>query len=226
MSNYDSLETHIKFLADNNITSPELYEWLAPIDKTRLNNLIVRLERVEALVFSSNPRGKKKKQFEGQKSRAKGRLYESIIYTLFKDIKAFETWRNVSTETNEIDILIIFGPMAAFTTPIRHWGTHCICECKNYAGGVKGDWLNKLRSVLQTHNATVGILFSKNGLASRSSLRTTIQIFAGQQPSRVLLCLDWNDLKACVNGQNFLSILNHRYVELVANLNNLLLVTG
>lgn len=220
MADYDSLEYHLKYFSENDITDEKLYDYLAKTDRAKLRRLMSRLERVEAVNF---PGGQGKKKFEGKKSRVKGMVYERVIRVLFESVKGFQSFKNISTQTNELDILIVFGPSAALTTPIKHWGTHCICECKNHGGRVKGDWLQKLRSVLHTHNAKVGLLFSKGGLAERSQLRTTIQIFAGQHPPRIILCFSWEDLVACAEGENFLSLLNRRYVELTANLRDLLL---
>jgi hypothetical protein len=36
---------------------------------------------------------------------------------------------------------------------------------------------------------------------------------AGRPPNNVILTVDWNDLKQCANGANFLKLLNQKYVE-------------
>lgn len=217
MNEVDALSSLYEYAKANDIAdNEELYEFLGPIDRARLKLLLERL----MVIDSANPKpGVKKKSFQGRVSKLKGRAYEKIVFALSKDTLCFDSHENIHTDTNEIDILIRFGAFAAIVDPIRLWGSHCICECKNYSGNVEGTWVNKLKTVLDTHNAKVGLLFSKKGLSNRKSkLRTAIQIMAGKDPQRIILCFNWDDVLACSEGANFLSLMSRRHVDLVASI--------
>ena len=216
MSEIDSLRSLYEYAKENDVADDEeLYEFLGPVNRVRLKLLLDRLHTID----NAEPKPRiKKKDFQGRTSKLKGRAYEKIVFTLFKDTRGFDSYENVLTETNEIDILIRFSAFSAMVDPIRHWGSHCVCECKNHDGNVQGNWIHKLKSVLDTHNAKVGLLFSKKGLSSgKSKLKTAIQIMAGQNPQRIILCFDWDDVLACSEGANFLSLMSRRHVDLIAN---------
>lgn len=217
MNEADALSSLLEFAKTKEIADDEeLYEFLGRIDRERLKLLLERLRIIDEAQPKANV---KKKVFQGRTSKLKGRAYEKIVFTLFKDTLGFDSYENVHTDTNEIDILIRFGAFAAGVDPIRHWGSHCICECKNHSGNVNGTWVSKLITVLDLHNATVGLLFSKKGLSMRKSeIRTAIQVLAGQHPQRIILCFNWNDVIACSEGANFLSLMSRRHVDLVANI--------
>lgn len=223
----DSLEFFIQHLDAYNDYDDFIYQHLAPVDIARLRELISRLQKVEAL---SDPKtGESVRKFNGRKSAAKGKVYERLITSLCKGIRAFRVWDDVTSELNQLDVLVTFGPLGLYSYPFRDWGTHCICECKFHGSGFDGDWLHKLQSVLQLHGAKVGLLFCRKGISNTgpgARLRNKLHFMAGRDPYNVILVIDWDDLEQCANGLNFIKLLTQRYVETLAGVKRLELLCG
>src|SRR5690349_15152572 len=127
----NSLEVFLQFMVQSNTDDVAIYQHLASLDRGRLKTLLKRLETVE----NAKPptKGSGAKEFAGRRDSVKGRLYEQIIRVFVDGVKCFASWSNVSTTTNELDILIQLGPSAQFIPALRLWGTHCICECKYHS---------------------------------------------------------------------------------------------
>lgn len=223
----DSLMFFIQHLNDHDDYDDLLYQHLAPVDTARLRTLIDRLERVEGL---ATPRpGESARKFSGRKSVTKGKIYERLIGKLCEGVRAFSTMQDVTTDLNQLDVLITFGPLGFNSLPFKDWGTHCICECKFHSGGFDGEWLHKLQSVLQLHGAKVGMLFSRKGISNTGAgakLKNKLHFMAGRFPPSIILTMDWDDLKQCADGTNFVKLLNQRYVETLAGVKRLELLCG
>lgn len=217
----------IQYLSDHDDYDDAIYELLAPVDTAKLQMLINRLEKVEG--FSTPKVGESVQKFNGRKSVAKGKIYERLVAKLCEGVKAFETARDVTSELNQLDILITFSPIGVNSSPFKEWGTHCICECKFHSSGFDGEWLHKLQSVLQLHGAKVGMLFCRKGISNTGAgarLKNKLHFMAGRFPPSIILTMDWDDLKQCANGTNFVKLLNRRYVETLAGVRQLELLSG
>ena len=226
MSQVDTLERWLTFMEQNNIDDDRIYANLAKIDSVRLKKWLSRLDRVEQLKCGPS---KKRKEFEGQRSRVKGALYEKIVDTVVRGVSCFQSWTNVQSSTNELDILVVLGPRAVFIPALRKWGSHCICECKYHTSYVKTDWVTKLNTVLQTHNANVGVLFSRKGLSRggpSARVRHQLQLLAVSAQARFIVCFSREDLVECTNGTNFLRLLVSRFVEMQIGAEKLALLAG
>lgn len=209
----NSLDAYLEFMTSQQDDDIRIYEHLARLDIPRISTLLARLQRVEAV---APPRGRGAASFRSRQSDLKGRLYEKVIAALVHGVKCFETYSRVASSTNEIDLLIALGPSASFVPALRHWSTHCICECKFHTTYVQNDWVSKLNTVLQTHGTPVGLLFSRKGIAAAGNgakIRNLLQLLANSGQPAFILCLDWDDLMACVNGENFLKLVSQRFVE-------------
>lgn len=204
-----------------------IYQHLAPVDTAKLRLLIGRLQKVEALDTPKS--GESVRKFNGRKSVVKGKIYEQLVSSLCDGVRAFSVRSDVTTDLNQLDVLVTFGPIGLYSYPFKEWGTHCICECKFHSGGVDGDWLHKLQSVLQLHGAKVGMLFCKKGISNTGAgakLRTKLHFMAGRATPNVIITIDWNDLQQCANGLNFVKLLTQRYVETLAGVKRLELLNG
>jgi hypothetical protein len=212
----DSLEYLQELFKKNYAAEDDLdpiYSMLSTLDLPRLRVLIDRLNKVDTAETIKT--GKAKKTFEGKRSRLKGKLYEQLVSTIVAGVSCFERFENIQTTTNELDVLLILSPAAMLVPALRSWGSHCVCECKYHSGHVSTNWVSKLNTVLQTHGAAVGILFSKKGIANSgrgTAIRQTLQILAVSATPRFIVSLDWDELVACTKRQNFLSFLFRRFV--------------
>lgn len=210
----DSLDTYLDFLTTHNIDDDALYDHMCQVNTHRLGVLLSRLKRVEAMTA---PRGKAGARFNSKRNNLKGRLYESVVKVLVDGVSCFQSYTRVITSTNEIDILVQLGPSALFVPSLRLWGTHYICECKFHSTYVKNDWISKLNTVLETHSSSVGVLFSRKGVADRGNgakVRTALQFLANKATPVFIITFDWSDLEACVAGENFLKIISERFISI------------
>ena len=214
MTPIDSLDAYLDFMVKHNIDDAKIYSHFAQIDVQRLGMLLRRLERVED---ARPPRGRRATSFRAKQSNLKGRIYEQLVETLVSGVRCFETWTRVGSSTNELDILVVLGPSAKHVPAMRSWDTHCICECKYHSTYVQNDWVSKFNTVLQTHGAHVGLLFSRKGIASAGNgvkIRTLLQMLANSASPTFIMSIDWNDLLECAGGKNFLQLISERFVEI------------
>jgi hypothetical protein len=224
----DSLEHVFAYLAEKE-NDDFVYEILTRPLPSSLSTIIKRLEYVDSAKKQDRRRGKTTKQFESQRSRLKGGLYERLVEKVVGSVKCFSTWRSVHTSTNELDILVMLGPTANWVPALREWGTHCVCECKYHSTHVSTDWVTKLNTVLQTHSASVGLLFSRKGIATTGrglQIRHLQQLLAVSGSPRFIICLSWDDLISCCNGENFLKLASVRFVEMRAGVQRLAMATA
>lgn len=219
----DSLAYVLEVLAQSD-NDDWIYSELARLDGVRLGKHLKRLDSINVAKLPKGNRRKKKKQFEAQRSRLKGRVYEALVGTVLRGVKCFNTWHNVNSTTNELDILVVLGPSSKLVPAMRDWGSHCICECKYHDSHVSTNWVTKLNTVLQTHGSQVGILFSRKGIASKgrgAQIRQLQQLLAVSGTPRYIVSIDSDDLLACTNGQNFLKLVVQRFVEMRAGVEKL-----
>lgn len=227
LSGEDTLGAFLEFMNRNDLDDARLYEGLCAINTHRLGVLLERLKGVEAM--KSPKRGPAGGSWAANRNRVKGRLYEAIIGLIVKGTGCFETWHNVRTTTNEIDLLLKLGQRSSWIPQLRSWGSHCVAECKNHKTHVKVDWVDKLAALLPTHGAHVGLLFSRKGVRHKESaggVRHKLQLLAVAGSGTFILCFDWDDLERCAAGENFLRLLTDRFVEVRAGIRKLNLLAG
>ncbi|VEB41384.1 Uncharacterised protein [Chromobacterium violaceum] len=191
-----------------------LYDGLFKINKERLKLYNKMLDVVENAKYKKEISRKSKKDFEAQKSRLKGKLLEIITKMLLDSCKCFGTKKNVHTSTNEIDILVSLNPLSLVVPALRRWGTHCIAECKFHDSYVTIGWVSKLHTVMTTHGASVGMLFSKKGIATTGrgvNIRHALQMLS--LSNAYIIPFDRRDIVNVINGKNFLCALHDNYVE-------------
>jgi hypothetical protein len=114
--------------------------------------------------------------------------------SVLKSVRSFKSWSNVSTSTNEIDLLVEVGITCQVSPVIRQWGSHFVCECKLVDKGVNATWVGKLNTVLELHHAEVGVLISAKG-PPKGKVKTQIQFLTFKTPPSVIVCISLEDLK-------------------------------
>lgn len=144
-----------------------------------------------------------------------------LARSVMKSVPSFTVWKNVTTTTNEIDLLIKIGLNIQLCPAVRRWGSHFLCECKLVKGSINATWVGKLNSVLELHGSEVGILISDSH-APRGRVKTQIQMHAIKTPPRIIVCVSLAELQECENGRNLLQLLSTRYIEATAGASRLI----
>ncbi len=194
----------------NNINDDLIYGYLCPpLPPNCVSRWLARIERVET---ARRPTGKTAAEWSGKKNRIKGRMFEMMIKSVIKTIPSLTVWKNVTTTTNEIDLLVKIGLTIQLSPIIRQWGSHFLCECKLVNKGINATWVGKLNSVLELHGSEVGVLVSSKG-PPRGKVKTQIHMHAFKVPPRVIVCVSLDELRDCENGQNLLQLISTRYIE-------------
>jgi len=205
-----TLDQWIEFALKNDLNEDLIYSYLSPpLPPNSVSRWLARIERIEN---APRPKGFTSAQWSGKKSKVKGRAFEAMIGLIIRSVPSFSVWKNVTTTTNEIDLLVKVGLTIQLSPVIRQWGSHFICECKLVNKGVNATWIGKLNSVLELHGAEVGVLVSSKG-APKGKAKTQIHMHAFKTPPRVMICISLNELQECENGKNFLRLISTRYVE-------------
>lgn len=205
-----TLKQWIEFAQANNINDEMIDRFLCP--PLPPNSVSRWLSRIGKIENAAKPPGISGKEWSGKKSRLKGRAFESMVRLILKSIPSFTIWKNVTTTTNEIDLLVKIGSTIQVSPVIRQWGPHFLCECKLVNKSINATWIGKLNSVLELHAAEVGMLLSSQG-PPRGKVKTQIHMHAFKVPPRVIVCISLDELKECENGKNVLSLVTTRYIE-------------
>lgn len=215
--NPDGIDTLLKFMHANNIDDDRIYSHLCPTASSRLARLLKCVERVskakyrpKAFNFNSE------KSFRSAQGRLKGKIFEAVTTELLSSVSCFKTYTNIQTTTNEIDVLVEVGPTGLFAPALRDWGTHFVCECKFHESHVSTTWVGKLATLLQLHNAKVGLLISKKGIAPSgrgANIHHHIQMIGVSALQKIILPIDFSDIERCANGENILHMIVRRFIE-------------
>lgn len=208
-----NLQQWLDMAVSNNVDDISIYQYLSPPLPA---NLVTRwLARIEKIENSPKPQGVTFAVWRGKISKTKGRAFERLIGSILKTVRFFKSWKNVSTTTNELDVLVEIGMGCQISPVIREWGTHFICECKLVAGSINATWVGKLNTVLETHNARVGVLVASKG-PPKGKVKTQIHVLTVKMQPTFIVCVSLEDLKACQSGGNFLRLITARYLETTA----------
>jgi len=102
-------------------------------------------------------------------SRDKGKVFEDMIKTFFKDA-LFDVKSNAYTSSNEIDFVIELTPYAKLLRRdgiIPKWlSDYIIAECKNYNKRIEVTFVGKFYSLLSSYkDVRVGIFFSNKPIS-------------------------------------------------------------
>lgn len=224
ITNPVSLADVIDFLSREGIDNPSIWAHFDTTDKGKLATLCAQLDAVEMETYAPAVHiGKTKKAFESEKNGKKGKLFEEITSELMSGLTCFGVRKDVTTATNQLDLLVQIQPSAMIVPAFRMWGTHFICECKFHDSGVKVDWVQKLHSLLTLHGANVGVLISKKGSALTGrgvNIKHMVQLIAIQ--NRYILNITREDLDHCIKNGGLLQMLVDKFVAIQSGISTLL----
>lgn len=198
------------------------------IDQARFNQLDGKIAAVEASIRpSTSP--KTKAQWETQKSRLKGKLFEDLIGMVLDSASIFETYQHIQTNTNEIDWLVVLGSMTFLVRPVDGWGPHFICECKMRKKALDTNWISRLNTLLQTQTASVAILFTAHEIGNRGNSGRNLKLIqdVALSAGRYILRVSMEELRLCVTAErNLLHLLSEKYLQLKTRSDKLKLIYG
>jgi hypothetical protein len=219
MSNGSALtfDEWLDFGRRHNMDDSRIYDFLTgTIDQAAVDQRIAEIDEIDA---RPNPGGFSKKGWEGEQNRLKGAAFEALGGLVLQTVRPFHAWNNIQTTINEIDWLIELGPLALNLPTMREWGTHCVCECKIGNQVVNVTWIGKLNTLMQTSGVSVGLLLSRRGIGRKgraAAARVQLQILAAMTPSRVIVCVDLEEMKLSLEKRQFLQLIARRYIEVKA----------
>ena len=224
-----SVEDLLLFLQTHGSSNAAIYNLIyEKVDAARFNQLYTRIERVEAAQRPADGTYTVG-SWRSRQSDTKARIFEELVGLFLRASKPFQAYNRLNTPTNEIDWLVVFGPLQNTVPSFREWGPHFICECKFTKGNVKSEWVGKLNTLLQTHGACVAILIShkviQGSRGEAAQAKRLAQDLSIMENPKFILSISFDDLNNCVaTNQNFIHMLNLRYTELRSRINRLKLL--
>lgn len=138
--------------------SEKILSWAFPIDRELFCRIYAALECAQEWK-SPHKRGKRKKKDDGYRSWVVGRVFEHLLRALFADEGAVRVVENLESTTNEIDLVLKIEPAGSAVPILREAGSIMIAEAKCHQKAPNSTLVNGFSTLLQTHNATHGILF-------------------------------------------------------------------
>lgn len=113
---------------------------------------------------------------KGEAAKYKGDKLEAVVEFIIRKSYFYEIYKNVHTQTNEIDEVIVFsdrGRQALKTfgisrdlIPIKE--DVFLGECKNYKKNLDVTYVGKFYSLMTVTGVSTGIIFTQKGLTGRS----------------------------------------------------------
>lgn len=108
-------------------------------------------------------------------TKSKGDRLERLVEFIIKKSYFFEIYKNVHTQTNEIDEVIVFSDrgkqalesfgMSRDLIPIKE--DLFLGECKNYAKDLGVTYVGKFYSLMTVSDVSMGIVFTQKGLSGK-----------------------------------------------------------
>ncbi len=98
----------------------------------------------------------------GKDTTAKGRSLETLVCTLFNEIKGVSCTTDIRTETNQFDCTAFCSIRTAKLSIFDYLSPYFIIECKNEPDDKpNNNYCNKLLSIMDTNEAQVGIIWGR-----------------------------------------------------------------
>jgi hypothetical protein len=207
----------LAFAKDNNDLATVCRGLCKPIDTKRFNDIQARIDRIVVAKRSATSK-KKRKLWNSQQNRLKGRLFEKLVGVVLDSCSVFDAHHSVQTSTNELDWLVLLGPFHVFVPVMRTWGTHFICECKMTRTALTTGWVTRLYALTQTHNTRVAVLLTAKEAGNKgnnSRTITAIREYSLIPSPGFILRISLDELITCaVLGQSILEIISEKYMQL------------
>jgi hypothetical protein len=102
-----TLDQWIDFALNNQVSDDLIYNYLSPpLPANSVSRWLVRIERIEK---ATRPATVPAASWNGKKNKVKGDAFEALMRTVVRSVPSFTVWKNVTTTTNEIDLLVKIG---------------------------------------------------------------------------------------------------------------------
>jgi hypothetical protein len=143
-----------------------------------------------------------------------GKALEYLTHYLIGCIPGCRAYHRKITPSTDYDVVGIFeGPLVDYRSEI---GRYFVCECKDYKQKPANyTHLTKLCRVLDSVKAKFGIMVSKKGISGQGK-----RIYADlermkvyQDRGVVIVVVDENDPQMVADGENFVSMLREKYMD-------------
>ena len=156
-------------------------------------------------------------------TRLKGQCLEKLLKATFEYTgKYFETYENLGTSTNEIDLLLRLTKRGKMLCPkvINEYYRTFICECKNYKKPVDVTYIGKFYSLMRVSSLKLGLMVSWKGVGGKGwehgkGLIKKICMSRERIDEKTFI-LDFNktDFERLINGETVFDIIDQKYQEL------------
>lgn len=176
---------------------------------------------------------------ESETSREKGNRLEKLVEFIIRKSYFYEVYKNVRTETNEIDEVIVFSERGKQALEHFHLSRKLIPidedlflgECKNYASKLGVTYVGKFYGLMTGADISFGIIFTQNGLTGSSEgykdaygLTKLLRMVEKSSNKKELFILTFTleDYKKLLDGVTFFELVEAKKLEmqLASNYNN------
>lgn len=193
-----------------------ILNYLCKPNMDRVNKWVLRLRRVRGYRVEGNSNAARKQN--ARRNDLVGRIYEKLCQELLDGCsKALRYQERVRTTNAEIDFLVCVQPAARMVPFLSAAGTHILGECKCEVTHIKAPWVNKLGGLMDTHGATVAILFTATSPADRVSSQARSALNLHSARGRTIIPFGPRQLAQLESGENFISVLADQYVAVRSN---------
>lgn len=201
-----SMEDLLKQLINNQVApNDQVYGYLCTTDVARVTSWLRRLDRTQLMPATS-------KVDKGRKSALVGAIFERLVRCLFDGCHALACLNNVRSTTSEIDFLIGIEPLGLSLPFLTGSGTHLLGEAKCVMKGLKKEWIDELRGLMQVHGTRRSVLFT--AVPPRKvarEARVAIALHAAQD--HLIVPFGRTQIDQIINGGNFLKILARQSLQ-------------
>ena len=160
-------------------------------------------------------------------TRLKGQYLETLLKATFEYTgNYFETYENLGTNTNEIDLLLRLTKRGRLLCPkvLNEYYKTFICECKNYKKPVDVTYIGKFYSLMQVSSLKLGIMVSWKGVGGKGwedgkGLIKKICMSKECIADKTFI-LDFNktDFQRLIDGETIFDIIDKKYQELLLDI--------
>ncbi len=209
----------------NNSGTPNLLDLLKQVKESFSNASICKFTEEQKVKYSELFKNLADTNGNSSTSDAiKGKALEEIVAFLLENTGGiFEVYRNIRSNTNEIDHFIRLTPQGKLLSEnglINPLYKDLICECKNYNKSISVTYIGKFYSLLHSHHFRFGILFSYNGVSGNNwsygsgLIKKIYMSDVSSNNNYIIIDFNNNDFKTINDGGNFLDIIENKLISL------------
>ncbi|MEK4908373.1 hypothetical protein CHH62_17065 [Niallia circulans] len=179
------------------------------------------------LAFSKDEREKyielldelKKTNGSDASTTVKGKSLENIVKYVIDKSTVFETYLNVHTSSNEVDILARLNSKGYFfkQNGLLELPDSFISECKNHHSKVGVTYVGKFYSLMTYTDNDIGILFSYHGLTGmgwNDGIGLTKKFFLSDKNTKIIEFKLEDFEQLAKPGNSFIEIINNKIFNL------------